>query len=106
MAVYEFQNRKTGKKIEKSFKMGECPEFILRGKTKYHRVFSVGSVGVKKQRLGSIIDENTKRAKDKGLVKPSKKKERPWWRTTDKPNLKLATLTKKQKESYVRTGKY
>ena len=65
--------------------------------------------------IGGVADRNSdkggrywldaKRAEENAAFKRPEQVERPWWRKEDKPNLKLADLTPKQKENYIVTGK-
>lgn len=106
--IYEYQSE-SGEIVSISRSMkSKIPKRIKRKGIFYYRVYSVPTVviGSKEPKtLGALADKNYEQMVKDGRIKP-KKKEKPWWRKKDKPNISLASLNKRQKMDYIRTGKY
>ena len=108
MPIYQYQSD-AGDIVEifRSMK-GKIPEKITRKKIQYKRVWTTPSVIIDSKNpktIGGIAEANTKRMVKEGKIKAKPKPKKPWWRDSDKPNMNLANLSKKQRESYIRTGK-
>lgn len=110
MALYEYKSD-DGKVITISRSMkSKIPAKVTRKGIVYHRVWTVPSMAIdmnKPKTVGAIAEKNTQKMIDRGdkTVKAKKDIRRPFWRDTDEPMKNLNSLTRKQKQNYIRTGK-
>ena len=106
MPIYEYQSD-DGEIIEKIYRMKDPhPEEIVENDKVYKRVFSVPMMTVVDSKapktLGALAEKNTQKMIKEGKLAPPKKKKVPWWRQgQDKPNMKLANLSEKEKTRYI-----
>lgn len=98
-------------------KTQKCTEDFIRicpfcGKEEFSLVSGtstiIGTVDLQEGKtIGSIAEKNTQRRLKEGTIKPEdalnwqgkKKKPRPWWRKTDKPDFSILKNPKKYMES-------
>lgn len=92
--------------------LAECPECggeirrLLHPPTVFDATpKTIGAMADRNADKGGRYWVDAKRAEENAAFKRPEKVEKPWYRSSDKPNLKLADLTPKQKENYIITGK-
>lgn len=84
------------KRLEKVI---HIPLVFVRGSTN----ISVGTYAERNtKKLGGQIQEEQEKMQEKSPK--TKKKERPFWRNTDKPDMSLAKLSPEKLEKYIMTG--
>lgn len=105
--IFEFESE-DGKRIERDFRIGTCPESITEEGITYLRAYSLPTVIMEPGRakyIGDLADKNTKQREKDGLA-PKAALPEPHHMGEDPKKImkKLDGKSPKQLENYIRTG--
>lgn len=104
--IFEFQSVE-GNIIEKSFRIGKCPEKIIVDNIEYIRIYSTPYVIMdsnKPKTIDDLAHKNTDRMEKEGTLPKQPETKKPWWRQNKKKPKSFKGMTKQQISRYIERG--